>query len=128
MCPGGRKGSSPPLHCQSRTAYTAIDEFTRLRFPAAYSEQSSCSSDDFLEKLVKWYARRGIQAESVQTDNGTEFTNRFLSGKQDCPTLFEKTTADLGNPLQTHSPLYTISQRQGRAPPQGGPEALFLPG
>ena len=32
--------------------YPAIDEFTRLRFPAAYPEQSTCSSADFLQKLV----------------------------------------------------------------------------
>ena len=37
--------------------YTAIDEFTRLRFLAAYPEQSTCSSADFLKKLFKWYAR-----------------------------------------------------------------------
>ena len=58
--------------------YTAIDEFTRLRFLAAYPEQSTYSSADFLKKLVKWYARRGIQVECVQTDNGFEFTNRFF--------------------------------------------------
>ena len=39
--------------------YTAIDEFTRLRFLAAYPEQSTFSSADFLKKLVRWYARRG---------------------------------------------------------------------
>ena len=57
--------------------YTAIDEFTRLRFLAAYPEQSTCSSADFLKKLFKWYARRGIRVECVQTDNGFEFTIVF---------------------------------------------------
>ena len=32
--------------------YTAIDEFTRLRFLAAYPEQSTYSSADFLKKVV----------------------------------------------------------------------------
>ena len=41
--------------------YTAIDEFTRLRFLAAYPEQSIYSSADFLRKLTAWYARRGIR-------------------------------------------------------------------
>ena len=76
--------------------YTAIDEFTRLRFLAAYPEQSTFSSADFLRKLVRWYARRGIRVECVQTDNGPEFTNRFLTGRQDSPSLFEKTAAELG--------------------------------
>ena len=76
--------------------YTAIDEFTRLRFLAAYPEQSTYSSADFLKKLVKWYARRGIRVECVQTDNGFEFTNRFSNSKRDLPTLFEATAAQLG--------------------------------
>ena len=42
--------------------YTAIDEFTRLRFLAAYPERSTYSSADFLRKLTAWYARRGIRA------------------------------------------------------------------
>ena len=76
--------------------YTAIDEFTRLRFLAAYPEQSTYSSADFLRKLTAWYARRGIQVECVQTDNGFEFTNRFSNSKRDLQTLFEKTAAELG--------------------------------
>ena len=76
--------------------YTAIDEFTRLRFLAAYPEQSTYSSADFLKKLFKWYARRGIRVECVQTDNGFEFTNRFSNSKRDFPTLFETTASQLG--------------------------------
>lgn len=76
--------------------YTAIDEFTRLRFLAAYPEQSTYSSADFLKQLVKWYARRGIRVECVQTDNGFEFTNRFSNSRRDLPTLFEQTAQELG--------------------------------
>lgn len=76
--------------------YTAIDEFTRLRFLAAYPEQSTYSSADFLCKLVKWYARRGIRVECIQTDNGFEFTNRFANSRRDIPTLFESTAQKLG--------------------------------
>ncbi len=76
--------------------YTAIDEFTRLRFLAAYPEQSTYSSADFLSKLVKWFARRGIQVECVQTDNGFEFTNRFANAKRELPTLFETAAQQLG--------------------------------
>lgn len=85
--------TDPELHLFQ---YTAIDEFTRLRFLAAYPEQSTYSSADFLKKLVKWYARRGLHVECVQTDNGFEFTNRFSNSKRDIPTLFEKTAAQLG--------------------------------
>lgn len=68
----------------------------RLRFLAAYPEQSTYSSADFLKRLVNWYARRGIRVECVQTDNGFEFTNRFPNSKRDIQALFEKTAAELG--------------------------------
>ena len=90
-----------PLRCLANPEerlyqYTAIDEFSRLRYLGAYSEQSTYSSADFLKKLVKWYARRGIHVECVQTDNGFEFTNRFSNSKRDIPTLFENTAIQLG--------------------------------
>ena len=76
--------------------YTAIDEFSRLRFLAAYPEQSTYSSADFLQKACRFFARHGIRVECVQTDNGFEFTNRFSNTKRQLPTLFEATAADLG--------------------------------
>ena len=76
--------------------YTAVDELTRLRFLAAYPEQSAYSSADFLKKLIKWYDQQDIRAECVQTDNEFEFTNCFSNSKRDLPTLFEVTAAKLG--------------------------------
>lgn len=76
--------------------YTAIDEFSRLRYLAAYEEQSTFSSADFLRKTTAFYKRRGITIECVQTDNGFEFTNRFSNSKRDIPTLFEETAQSLG--------------------------------
>ena len=64
--------------------YTAIDEYSRLHFLAAYPEQSTYSSADFLQKAVRWFKRRGIHVECVQTDNGFEFTNRFSPSKKTC--------------------------------------------
>jgi len=76
--------------------YTAIDEYSRYRILGAYPEQSTFSSADFLRKVVKAFARKGIKVECVQTDNGFEFTNRFSNSKRDLPTLFERTVAELG--------------------------------
>ena len=75
--------------------YTAIDEYSRLRFLAAYTEQSTYSSADFLQKATLWFARRGVHVECVQTDNGFEFTNRFSPSKKNLLTLFEANTAKL---------------------------------
>ena len=63
-----------PLKCLANPEerlyqYTAIDEYTRLRYLGAYPEQSTYSSADFLEKMAAWFKRRGIQVECVQTDN-----------------------------------------------------------
>lgn len=76
--------------------YTAIDEYSRLRYLGAYEEQSTYSSADFLQKVVTWFKRKGIRIECIQTDNGFEFTNRFANTKRDLPTLFECTATELG--------------------------------
>ena len=96
--------ADPELHL---IQYTAIDEFSRLRFLAAYPEQSTYSSADFLKRLVKWYARKGIRVECVQTDNGFEFTNRFSNSKRDVQTPCSGQTdhTAVGNSLHSHSRL-----------------------
>ncbi len=75
--------------------YTAIDEFSRLRFLSAYDEQSTYSSADFLRKAAAFFKRKGFAVECVQTDNGFEFTSRF-SSKRDSSTLFEQTALSMG--------------------------------
>lgn len=65
--------------------YTAIDEYSRWRFVEAFEEHSTYSSAMFVDHLVKAFP---FPIECVQTDNGTEFTNRFTTHK-DKPTLFE---------------------------------------
>lgn len=90
-----------PVSClankeQKLYQYTAIDEFTRLRFVYGYEEHSSYSSADFLKRAVKWYKQHGIKVECVQTDNGPEFTTRFVQGLRDKPTLFQTAAAKLG--------------------------------
>ena len=49
-----------------------------------------------LKHAVKWYKRCGINVECVQTDNGLEFTTRFIQGLKDKPTLFQTTAERLG--------------------------------
>ena len=90
-----------PLRCLANPEerlfqYTAIDEYSRLRYLGAYPEQSTYSSADFLRKAVAWFKRRGVSVECVQTDNGFEFTNRFARGHGNMLTLFEATAASLG--------------------------------
>ena len=73
--------------------YTFLDEYSRFRYLEAFKEHSSYSSAEFIKHCVK---RFPYAIECVQTDNGTEFTNRLISPKEYKPTLFEKTLAELG--------------------------------
>lgn len=76
--------------------YTAIDEYSRLRYLKAYNEQSTHSSKDFLLSLVKAWTRKGIEIHCIQTDNGFEFTNRLNSSQTPSMTAFEQTADLLG--------------------------------
>ena len=91
--------------------YTAIDEFARLRFLAACSGRGSYSSADFLKKMFKGYARRGIEVACVQTDYGPEFTNRFLTGRQRCPSLFGNTAAEMAEMGVCHKRIRPYTPR-----------------
>ncbi len=90
-----------PLKClaskeQKLYQYTAIDEYSRLRFIYGYEEHSTYSSADLLKRAVEWYERRGIIIECIQTDNEPGFTTRFIQDLKDKPTLFQSTAAKLG--------------------------------
>ncbi len=53
--------------------YTAIDEYTRQRVLWASKEHSTYASVEFLKVIRKKFK---YKIECIQTDNGTEFTNR----------------------------------------------------
>ncbi len=76
--------------------YTAIDEYSRLRYLKAYEENSTYSSADFLKHAAAYFKKHGFDIECVQTDNGFEFTNRFSQSKRNSQTLFEATAANMG--------------------------------
>lgn len=73
--------------------YTFLDEYSRFRYLEAFQEHSTYSSAVFLRHVVQ---RFPYPIECVQTDNGTEFTNRLLPKGSEKPTLFERELARLG--------------------------------
>lgn len=73
--------------------YTAIDEYSRFRYLEAFEEHSSHSSKIFLEHMLKAFK---FKVECVQTDNGSEFTNRLGTSEKPTLTSFEKKLASLG--------------------------------
>lgn len=52
--------------------YTIIDEASRERFIYPYKEQSSYSTVDFVKRAITYF---GYKPETIQTDNGQEFTH-----------------------------------------------------
>jgi len=63
--------------------YTAIDEYSRLRYLEAFQTADTYSSATFMEHASAWFAKKGVRIECVQTDNGFEFTKRFQKTKAD---------------------------------------------
>ena len=73
--------------------FTFIDEFSRFRYLEAFREHSSYSAAEFIRHCVQKFP---YAIECVQTDNGSEFTNRMNGSKMIRPTLFQKTLDELG--------------------------------
>lgn len=73
--------------------YTFLDEYSRFRYLEAFQEHNSYSSAVFLRHVVEKFP---YAIECIQTDNGSEFTNRLLPRGNDKPTLFELELQRLG--------------------------------
>ena len=73
--------------------YTAIDEFTRIRYTWFTNEHSTYMSSEFVKKLVRYYP---FKIKTIQTDNGFEFTNRLNWQGTKKKTKFEKKLEELG--------------------------------
>ena len=75
--------------------YTAIDEYTRLRYTYFCKEHTTYESAKFVDRLVRYFP---FKIKLIQTDNGFEFTNRLSWNKssRNIETLFERRLRELG--------------------------------
>ena len=62
--------------------WTAIDECTRLRFVYGFEEHTPENTVKFLKMLLKAFPFR---IQTIQTDNGTEFTYKYISETEISP-------------------------------------------
>jgi len=76
--------------------YTAIDEYSRLRYLEAFEEANTYTSAIFLMNTVAFFQKKGFDVECVRTDNGFEFTHRLNNSKRDLLTRFEITADAMG--------------------------------
>ena len=71
--------------------WTAIDECTGFRFVYGFEEHTPENSVKFLRMLVNVFP---FTIQTIQTDNGTEFTCKYISDTEECP--FDKELQKLG--------------------------------
>ena len=92
-----------PMECLTKEAkergeryfqYTAIDEYTRIRYLYYCKEHSTYESEKFLNRLVKYFP---FKIKLIQTDNGFEFTNKLSwnISTRNRQTLFERRLEEL---------------------------------
>lgn len=62
--------------------WTAIDECTRLRFVYAFEEHTPENTVKFLKMLLKAFP---FKIQTIQTDNGTEFTYKYIGETEKSP-------------------------------------------
>ena len=71
--------------------WTAIDECTRIRFVYGFEEHTPENSVKFLKMLLKVFP---FKIQTIQTDNGTEFTYKYISETEESP--FDKALREHG--------------------------------
>ena len=62
--------------------WTAIDECTRMRFVYGFEEHTPENTVKFLKMLLKAFP---FKIQTIQTDNGTEFTYKYISETEISP-------------------------------------------
>ena len=62
--------------------WTAIDECTRIRFIYGFDEHTPENTVEFFRMLQKVFP---FKIQTIQTDNGTEFTYKYISEDKECP-------------------------------------------
>ena len=86
--------------------YTAIDEYTRLRYTYFCKEHNTYESTVFVNRLIKYFP---FKIELIQTDNGFEFTNKLSwnAFNKNKKTMFENRLKELGikhSLIRPHTP------------------------
>ena len=76
--------------------WTAIDECTRVRFVYGFEEHTPENSVKFLKMLQEVFP---FHIQTVQTDNGTEFTYKYISDTEESPFDRALTAAGIAHKL-----------------------------
>ena len=98
--------------------WTAIDECTRMRFVYGFEEHTPENSTKFLKMLLKEFP---FKIQTIQTDNGREFTYKYQSSEVKSPFEIELNTKLKGHlewcnnktvrTLDYKSPMQLLSEK-----------------
>jgi transposase InsO family protein len=60
------------------TVHVCVDDHSRAAFVEVLPDQRAAAATGFLQRAVRWFARRGVRVERVMTDNGPSYlSHRF---------------------------------------------------
>ena len=123
-----------PMECLSKELketgkryfqFTAIDEYTRLRYLYFCEEKSTFEAAKFVDRLVRYFP---FKIKLVQTDNGFEFTNKLSwhEASKNRKTLFEQRLEELGIEYHTTKTTYTNTKWKSRKKSQKRSRKILL--
>ncbi len=58
--------------------HVAVDDKTRLAYVEVLQDERGVTARAFLERVIRWFARRGIRIEGVLSDNGSCYRSRHF--------------------------------------------------
>lgn len=60
------------------TVHVCVDDYSRAAYVEVLADQRAARATGFLDRAVRWFARRGVRIERVMTDNGPSYgSHRF---------------------------------------------------
>jgi transposase InsO family protein len=61
-------------------AHVAIDDASRLAYVEMLEDEKGETAAGFLERALRWFAKRGVEVQRVLTDNGSCYRSKALAG------------------------------------------------
>jgi transposase InsO family protein len=58
--------------------HVAVDDKTRLAYSEVLPDERGLTAKAFLERVIRWFARRGVKIERVLSDNGSCYRSRHF--------------------------------------------------
>jgi transposase InsO family protein len=58
--------------------HVAVDDKSRLGYAEVLADERGLTARGFLERVIRWFARRGIRIERVLSDNGSCYRSRHF--------------------------------------------------